>query len=227
MSHPFTDVVIPIHGALEYVQKCVASVEAKTENYRFIFVDDYSDRATTDFLLDVLARHPQALLVRTAKQRWFTRAVNLGLRLVRTNRCMVLNSDCEVDTGWLEELYAVWEEVASAGHRVAIVGSVLSGEEPRRYALAPEPDYVTGHALLVDMAALTDISCRRGTPGIYLNEHDQSQIHIASERMACWDLNKAGYVNVKAFKSLVGHHFAKSWGADLGRVMSLRLQDVD
>src|SRR6266403_1415928 len=107
--HPQTDIVIPVHNALQYTEPCINSLFEHTQNFRLILVDDFSNVETTNYLLGVLQRDPNILYVRTASQKWFTRASNIGLRLVRTQRAILLNSDCVVDNGWLEELFAVWD----------------------------------------------------------------------------------------------------------------------
>jgi glycosyltransferase involved in cell wall biosynthesis len=226
MSHPQTDVVIPVHNALDYTEACINSVFAHTPQInRLILVDDFSQPEVTAYLLSVLVNHSSALYIRTGTQRWFTRASNLGLRLVRTSRCVLLNSDCVVDKDWLEELYAVWTDVEETlpGKRIGLVGSTLSGEEPRRWAEYREPGYVTGHCLLLSVAVLSEISARRGMPGIYLDEVHQNAIHINSDRFLSYELNQAGYVTVASFKSAVGHHGGKSWGHNLAKISGLTM----
>lgn len=223
-----TDIVLPVHDALDYTQACVDSVFKHTPALnRLIIVDDHSDIVTTAYLLSVLVNHPSTLYIRTGTQRWFTRASNLGLRLVRTQRCVLLNSDCVVDRDWLEEMYAVWDEYSTTRpeRKVGLVGSHQSGEEPRRWGEYQEPGYVTGHALLLDVPVLSEMSERRGMCGWYLDEVNTNAIHINSDRFLSYELNRAGYATIASFKAAVGHHGGKSWGHNLGRIASLRITD--
>lgn len=222
---PRTDVVIPVYNALEYVRNCMETVLAHSQNIRLILVDDHSEKDTTDYLMEIVSKNSSALYVRAGSQRWFTRASNLGLRLVRTSRVMLLNSDCVVNDGWLEELYAVWADAEAKGLRVGLVGSTYSEGESRRWAESLEPNYVTGHAVLYSMEALNDISVRRGMGGWYLDEVNQSAIHINSDRFACYEMNRAGWRTVASMKAAVGHHGGKSWGYNLGRISGLRIGD--
>lgn len=231
---PPTDIVLGFHSrspynTVSYIQQCVESLKKTTSNYRLIFVDDFSDDEGRKVIQDIAAGFPSSVLIRTNKQRWFTRAFNLGLRMARTPRVVLLNSDCVLGDGWLDELYGVWDEVTAMGAKVGLVGSVFSAEEPRRWAQATHAngDYVTGHCWLVSMDALFDISNRRGQPGIYLDETKRECIHICSDRDGSWDMSKAGWVVVKSFKSAVGHVAGKSWGHDLARVFSLNLETVN
>lgn len=224
---PQTDIIVPIHDALEYTKACIDSLFAHTKNFRLILVDDFSQPETTAYLMGLLQKDPTMLYVRTAQQKWWTRASNIGLRLVRTQRCMLLNSDCVVDEGWLDELYDVWAdaEAKMPGRRIGLVGSHLSAEEQRRWFEAVEPGYVTGHCLLLSMPILAEMADRRGTPGWYFNELDVQQIHIASDRILCWDMNRVGYATITSLKSAVGHHGGRSWGHQLSRLSSLRIGD--
>ena len=227
--NPQTDIVIPVHDALEYTQACIDSVFAHTQNFRLILVDDFSQPETTAYLLSVLQRQRYSLYIRTAHQSWFTRASNLGLRMVRTPRVILLNSDCVVDTGWLEELYAVWDEAQAAlgAKHVGLVGVTQSAEEPRRWAETQEPGYVTGHCFLLSMEVLYKVSNLRGQPGWYLDEVNQSAIHINSDRYLNYELNRIGYATIQSMRAAVGHHGGKSWGYNLGLTCSLRIGDPE
>lgn len=225
MGNPQTDIVLPVHDAMEYTTVCLDSLFAHTENFRLILVDDYSTVEMSAYLMSILQRQPTALYIRTAQQKWFTRASNIGLRMVRTPRAVLLNSDCILDKGWLEELYGVWEEVEAMGARIGLVGSVFSGEEKRRWLQMAEPGYVTGHAVLFSMEALWQISEKRGQAGWFLDEVHQDAIHINSDKYASWEMNRMGMATIASFKSAVGHHGGKSWNYNLGRVYSLRIGD--
>jgi len=152
--NPPTDIVITVRAtrdfpAESYFVKCIETLKLHTHNYRVIIVDDQSDEIAAKVISDLTSQFKEALLIRTHKQRWFTRAVNLGLRMVRTPYCVVLNCDTVLDTGWLEELYAVKAEVETTVGRVGLVGSILSGEEPRRYALSVDLGVRRGNKWLV------------------------------------------------------------------------------
>lgn len=212
-----TDIVISSRITREFpaepdLEKCVSGLMQHTRNVRVIFVDDNSDEEGGRFIVSQAARLPNSLLLRTHFQRWFSRAYNLGLMLVRTPYAVILNCDTVLDTGWLEELYNVKDEVESTTGRVGLVGSVLSAEEPRRYQLSVDADYVTGHCWLVKLEALREVANARNTPGIYLDETQPRNIHIRSDVELCWDLNRLGWACVKSFKSAVGHTSAKCWG---------------
>jgi glycosyltransferase involved in cell wall biosynthesis len=229
MGHPFADIVIPVRNALADTRECVTTLQAHTTDYRLIFVDDFSDKETSEYLYQVCLANPSAVMIRTSKQRWFTRASNLGLRLVRTERSVLLNSDCVLDNGWLDELFSVWDECQAQQpqKRIGLVGSTFSAEEPRRYAETVYPGYVTGHCWLVSISALSEISARRGMPGWYLDETKPGTAHIRSDCEGSWDLQKAGFATIASFKAACGHKGGRSWGYNLGALSALRPNDLD
>src|SRR6266446_6459289 len=215
------DIVIPIHGAAEYLSQCISSLFQNTNNdaFRLILVDDYSrDPAVDAIIADCQQKKWTTLVVKTSYQKWFSRASNLGLCLVKTDYAVLLNSDTILRSGWLEELFAVKELVEKDSYVPAVIGSVWSDGETRRYARTMEPDYVTGHCWLCYMTAFEDVSQRRGTPGWYFNQFDVNQVHINGDRMLCYELNAANYDTFMAFKSHVDHYGGKSWNHNLSRL---------
>lgn len=228
MARDLLYIVVPVHSRGEYdtrecLRTCIDNIQATADNFRMIFVDDFCDEAGSVVVREMASRFRESYVIRTEKQRWFTRAMNLGLRLVRTPWVVTVNTDCTFDKGWLDELLAVRDEV---GGKVGLVGSVLSGEEPRRYAVITHPDYVTGHCLLMSMQALYECSAHRGMPGWYFDETQAINIHIRSDNEICRTMSALGYSTVKSFKSAVGHVSGRSWGHQLHRIPS-RLSDVN
>lgn len=220
---PNTDIVISSRITREFpaegdLQLCVDTLIQHTKNYRVIFVDDNSDEQGARFIEAQAARLSNSLLLRTHFQRWFTRAYNLGFQLVRTPYVVSLNCDTVLDKDWLEELYSVRDDVEAKIGRVGLVGSHQSGEEPRRYALSIDKDYVTGHGVLFNVKALQEVANYRNTPGIYLDELRADAIHIRSDVFICWDMNRLGWQTVKSFKAAIGHSGAKTWGQQLWRI---------
>lgn len=221
---PNTDIVITTRITKEFEQvvgdftNCVETLKQHTSNFRLIFVDDNSEDEYSKYIQDIAKNFEYSLYIKTHHQRWFTRAVNLGLRMVRTPYACVVNCDTVYSPGWLEELYAVKDEVEATVGKVGLVGSIQSDEEQRRYQLSVGRDYVTGHCWLLSMQGIFEVSAARGTPGIYLDETNPGTIHIVSDVHICWNLNQQGWQCVKAFKSNVGHIGGRTWGQQLHRI---------
>ena len=221
---PATDIVIGVRNCADTLQVCLNTLVDHTKNWRVIFVLDHADRDEHLVVDNFCDAYPGSLKITTHFQRWFTRSFNLGLRLVRTPWAVILNADCVLGEGWLQELYDVRdicnEELADhQGTGVGVVGSLLS-EHECRYRYMKYPGYVTGHCVLMQMEALYKASADRGTPGIYLDETQAKTIHIFSDNEICERLNKLGYETVYSYKSAVGHHGGRSWGHNLGSIPS-------
>lgn len=237
------DIILSIRSTRQYpaeecLSKCLDTLHQHTKDYRIIAVDDNSDEVGRSHISNMVDTHPafskSSHLIRTQKQRWFTRAYNLGLRLARSPWVVTLNVDLELGEGWLEELFAVKDEAeAQLGVHVGLVGSEMSMEDPRRWqnitspSVPGNPGYCTGHCWLLNMQALYEASASRGTPGIYLDETNQRNIHIFSDNEISYKLQSLGWLTIRSFKALVGHRGGATWGHDLGKVMSLRLEEVN
>jgi glycosyltransferase involved in cell wall biosynthesis len=224
------DIVISVRSTPDFptitdFENCLQTLAETTRDYRLIVVDDNSYDAHQYQVAALVRQHRTALLIRTHYQRWFTRAYNLGLRMVRSPQAVVLNTDTLLRPGWLEELQAVWQEAESQHGRVGLVGSVLSHEEPRRWVTTQHPGYVTAHAVLVSMQALYEVSASRGMPGWYFDETRADMIHIRSDIDLSWKMNELGWQTVMSFKSHVDHIGGRSWGHCLALIPS-NLADV-
>lgn len=232
MPVPRTDIVIAVRATRQYPMEqyfvpCIESLKQTVSDYRVILANDSSDEVGTKVIESVFQTLPKgSVLINTKEQNWFTRAYNKGLRMVKTPYAVALNADTVLRPGWLEELYDVWREASTNGINVGLVGSVESEIEPYRWKPVVQPDYVTGHCWLLSMSALLDASADRGTPGWYLDETTQRNIHIFSDNEICYRLQKLGYATIVSYKSGVGHHGGKSWGHDLSSIWPLRLEDL-
>lgn len=242
------DIVVGVRSTeqyrtIDYFSKLLTTLKEHTKEYRLIVVDDWSDPLHRVAIEDIAHYHNawtnSSILIKTFKQRWFTRAYNIGLRLVRTPWVVMLNVDVELGAGWLDELFIVKTEVESQynnevmARKVGLVGSEFSAEEPRRWqnitspSTPGNPGYCTGHCWLANMQALYEASAARGTPGIYLDETQHKTIHIYSDNEISYNLQNLGWLTVRSFKSAVGHHGGKSWGHDLSKPFGTTLEQVN
>jgi glycosyltransferase involved in cell wall biosynthesis/GT2 family glycosyltransferase len=116
------DVVIPVYGAAEALDACLASVlgHSRLPPHRLVVVVDgpQSDQVETVLAahLDQLVGTQAVKLVRCSQRRGFVASVNRGM--AGSDRDVVLlNSDTEVTAGWLDKLQAA----AGSDPRVATV----------------------------------------------------------------------------------------------------------
>ena len=231
MTTPPTDVVVTVHNALPHVQACIESLYANTKNFRLIVVDDDSGSVTSEWLRGpgALRRQRSNLLIRTNYPRWWTRASNLGLRLVRTPWAVLLNSDVTLGPGWLEQLYQAKSE---HGAKVGLVGHVnrdmTFGLEYHEgsWESVEAPGYINGHCWLLNMDAMAEIAIQRGHPGWFMNELDQRQIHYNADPETCWALNRLGYATIAVYRETVTHTMNVSI-AGKPHPFTVELKDVD
>jgi GT2 family glycosyltransferase len=214
-------IVVPVHNALEHVQRCLASLVQTCSRSPLIVVDDCSDRETTDWLAQFLASQtaggdgtPRQML-RNGRQQLFTRTVNRGIRWVDAMRrsrqplavefVAVVNSDCVLHDNWLKALLLGMEEP-----RVGLVGygDGVDGWEPALRE-SREPAYVAGHCMLLRMRMLEEIGvlCETDTSGVHNPDlaHLLGQAHYGSDRMLSWRANRAGWRTLDCHCRLCAH----------------------
>jgi len=112
-------IIIPTIDNLQYLQKCVASISARTTypNYEIILVDSGSrEDATLKYYGEI---HQLANITKvdytTTKEFNFSAALNMGARNAHGEIFLFLNNDTEIiDPIWLEEL-AAWAERPEIG----------------------------------------------------------------------------------------------------------------
>lgn len=102
----FVDVIVCVHNALDVVKSCLESV-ARYRNaakHRVVIVNDGSGPETTSWLEAFAAGHANVKLIRHTKAGGYTRAANAGLRAIRSDLAILLNSDTIVSANWIEKM---------------------------------------------------------------------------------------------------------------------------
>jgi len=87
-----------------FAKLCITSILANTPGgeYEVIVVDNGSTDDTSEYLLQVSARHPQVRVIRNDRNRGFAPANNQGLAAATGDLLILLNDDTVVPDGWLE-----------------------------------------------------------------------------------------------------------------------------
>ena len=104
---PVVEVVVPVHGQVDLVRRCLASVVDGGGDvpWHLTVIDDASpDAGTTRWLREFAAVHPETTVVANARNLGFVATANLGFRLAGRRDVVLLNSDTEVPPGWLDRL---------------------------------------------------------------------------------------------------------------------------
>ena len=113
------DVVIPVYGAAEALERCLVSLARYTDlaRHRVVLVLDGPQPPEVEHALAAL---PGAELLRLARRGGFAAAANRGVAAVATppgRDVVLLNADTQVAAGWLAGL----ARAAASGPRVATV----------------------------------------------------------------------------------------------------------
>jgi GT2 family glycosyltransferase len=113
------EVIICVHNALPEVRRCLESVARHTApRHSVIIVDDGSDPACHDELVQFARHRPRTALIHNDVALGYTKAANEGLRRSRAGFVVLLNSDTIVTSSWLERLM----ECASSDATIGMVG---------------------------------------------------------------------------------------------------------
>lgn len=99
---PLVSVVIPVYNRRENIQRCLESALKQTyRNHEIIIIDDGSTDGTRE-ILNKYALQVKLYFHQTNKGVSYAR--NQGVRLSRGEFVAMLDSDCDADPNWLEEL---------------------------------------------------------------------------------------------------------------------------
>jgi GT2 family glycosyltransferase len=115
-------VIIPVHGHLEYVKKCIESVIINTKNLKLVIINDGSDNETSDYINSFKSLHYVTIL-NNKEAKGFTTACNMGIDYSIKNfdfTCLcLLNSDAEIITpDWFDKVKSYYAD------KIGIVGVV-------------------------------------------------------------------------------------------------------
>jgi GT2 family glycosyltransferase len=111
--------VIPVHNRADLLERLLASLRAQTVSFAEIVV---VDNASTDRARE-LARSQGCRVIEMGENAGFARAVNRGWRAAATEWVALLNSDVELDSGWLERL------TVNAGEASFATGTILDAAD--------------------------------------------------------------------------------------------------
>lgn len=128
---PLIAVVILNWNGKKWLEQFLPSVTASTyQNQQVIIADNAS---TDDSLAFLQQYYPQFRIIRLSENFGFTKGYNEALKLVEADYYVLLNSDVEVQPGWLEPMLALLESDASIA---ACQPKVLSFHDKKRFEYA-------------------------------------------------------------------------------------------
>lgn len=121
-----TSIIIPSYNQVDYLAKCIASIQAYTSGaYEIIVVDNASADGTGDYLQGVGGVVRYRLL---EHNRGFAGAINVGMMMAKGTHLLLLNNDTIVTERWLDNLLACLLSDPAIG-MVGPVTNYISGEQ--------------------------------------------------------------------------------------------------
>lgn len=121
-----TSIVIPSYNQVEYLIRCIESIESHTpEPHEIIVVDNGSTDGTGAYLDQ---RSGQLRFKRLDINRGFSGGVNQGLMMAKGDTIVILNNDTLVTPGWLGHMLQCLQSDAQVG-AVGPVTNYISGEQ--------------------------------------------------------------------------------------------------
>jgi GT2 family glycosyltransferase/glycosyltransferase involved in cell wall biosynthesis len=100
------DVIIPVYRGISETRRCILSVLADKQRPpgEIIVVDDKTPQPALARWLQQLAAEGRIRLLRNQRNEGFVASVNIGIRAAGDHDVVLLNSDTEVPSGWLQRL---------------------------------------------------------------------------------------------------------------------------
>jgi len=111
-----TSIVILTYNELDCTRECLESIARNTpEPHEIILVDNGSSDGTLPYLRELAAGGSHFRLLENGENLGFAAGCNLGMRLARGGRILLLNNDVVVTRGWLGGLLDCLEREPGAG----------------------------------------------------------------------------------------------------------------
>lgn len=150
--HCRIDIIICVHNALEDVQNCINSVISHLlPAHKVIIVDDGSDQATKDYLINISTRNSSIHLIRHNTAKGYTKSANTGMKATTAPFIILVNSDAIVSKNWSLKLL----QTAYSAPLTGIVGPMSNAASWQSLPLLRNPH--TGEMMVNELPKHTTI----------------------------------------------------------------------
>ncbi|WP_276484173.1 glycosyltransferase family 2 protein [Paraflavitalea pollutisoli] len=113
MTQPLVSIVILNWNGRKFLEQFMPSVQASTYANKHIAVID--NASSDDSVAFLQAHYPNVQIVHNSGNHGFAKGYNEGLRFVKGDYFILLNSDVEVTPGWIEPVIALMESDPTIG----------------------------------------------------------------------------------------------------------------
>lgn len=129
-------IIVPVFNALEFAQKCVASMYDAVSQVPFeiIVIDNGSDENVLSWLRSESRQRDNLWYVSVSSNLGYARGVNLGIKQARGQYIVLASSDILVTSHWLDSLVAIMASQPDIGVLSPLTNRV--GHGPQRDPLA-------------------------------------------------------------------------------------------
>lgn len=98
-------VIIPNYNGKKFIKECVDSVlKSKYSAFEILIVENGSTDGSFDYLQKLYRKNKKVKTVQSKQNLWFTGGCNLGAKHSKGQVLIFLNSDCTVDSFWINHL---------------------------------------------------------------------------------------------------------------------------
>ncbi len=116
LKHPLVSIVIPCYNSKSIVKNCLGSVlKTKYPNFEIILVDDYSTDGTYELIVKEYDKNPKVRIARNEVNSGPSRTRNHAIKLSKGKYIAFIETDMEVDPGWLDLSIKTLEDNQSLG----------------------------------------------------------------------------------------------------------------
>lgn len=224
------DVIVPVYGAAAELAACLNSLLRHTDldRHRLILVVDGPQESAVEKALEAVSGRPegQVTILRNAERRGFVGSVNRGMA-VSDRDAVLLNSDTEVTSGWLERLQeAAYSDPAIATvtpfsnnatiaslPRFAEVNALPAGWSADRFAALVERVSKRERPRLPTGVGICLYIKRKALERLGLFDQERFGLGYGEESEFCFRALKAGFLNVLDDATFIYHAGQRSFGA--------------
>lgn len=222
VSNPKISFIVPIHNRLDCTEPFLKSLldTVTFDDFELIFINDCSEQDTVDFLnkLD----DPRIRVIHNEERSGYAKSMNRAAKHATANILALLNNDLVLTPGWLEPMMECYNNCLKVG----AIGNIQKNIKTQAidhagilFDAMGLPDHygknfpfifpfkyrefvgVTGACMLIKRELFES-----------MNGFNEKYINGCEDVDLCLRINKAGYRNIVAGKSIIWHHVSASPG---------------
>ncbi len=168
MARRPVSIVILTHNNLSYTRSCLEAIEATTEDYQVVVVDNASSDGTPEYLARLEEESSTVKVLLNKSNRGFAAGCNQGVAASRHGTICLLNNDTIPFEGWLDSLVDVMEKgVGAVGAKLLLPDHTLQhcGIE-FSYREEPGPHFWPYHRYLGFPEEIAEANSLEAVPGV-------------------------------------------------------------